>query len=51
MYKTVQINYYRKVFGVIAYPCVLTSVIRVSIRVRGLHLVSLVTVQGLMRKL
>ena len=43
MYKTVQINYCRKVFCVTAYPCVSTSVpltyIRVSIRVRGLHLV------------
>ena len=42
MYKTVQINCFRKVFCMTAFPCVSTSVpidIRVSIRVRGLHLV------------
>ena len=41
MYKTVQINYCRKVFCVTAYPCfhICTINIRVSIRVRGLHLV------------
>ena len=41
VFKYVQINYCRKVFCVTAYPCVSTSVpfnIRVSIRVRGLHL-------------